>query len=108
MKKDTMSSHWMESQYSPSYREADMASLFLVGDSQDIWKSEKKKHYQINNHSAMKWWIMRDTECLQAHEGSASCPELTRTDLKNPNLLELKYLWWKQAKTGAFCTWILN
>lgn len=36
MKMDTTSSRWMESQYSPSDREADKASLFLVGGSQGI------------------------------------------------------------------------
>lgn len=36
MKKGTMSSHWMELQYSPSYREADKASQFPVEGSQGI------------------------------------------------------------------------
>lgn len=36
MRKGMLSSHWMESQYSPSYREADKVSQFQVEGFQGI------------------------------------------------------------------------
>lgn len=36
MKKDTLSSHWMEWQYNPSYREVDKVSQFQVEGFQGI------------------------------------------------------------------------
>lgn len=38
-----LSSHWMESQYSPSYREADKVSQFQVEGFQGIYEKNYKE-----------------------------------------------------------------